>query len=197
MKLLSLDTSFSFINLSVIEGGKIRLVKYIDNDRKTLENLPSILNQEGLRPEEFDAFAVSKGVGYLTSLRIGITFMKTIAYLNDKPIVSYENLNLLAIYTPLEMPIYPFLKVSRNIFYREVSSEGISDIKLLKENQTLKGLGVSLSIFKDIKPTPSAFYYEVFPFSAYGGLWAYNQLLSNPEGEDPFLIEPVYLKPPV
>ncbi|MDQ7081721.1 MAG: tRNA (adenosine(37)-N6)-threonylcarbamoyltransferase complex dimerization subunit type 1 TsaB [Aquificota bacterium] len=92
MKILSLDTSFSFFNLSVVEGKKVRLIHYLDTDKKTLQNLPKVLEDLSLRPEEFDAFAVSVGVGYLTSLRIGVTFMKTLAYLLGRPIVTYENL---------------------------------------------------------------------------------------------------------
>ncbi len=195
MRILSLDTSFSFINFSVIEEGKLTLLKYVDNDKKTLQNLPSVLEEENIKPRDFDAFAVSKGVGYLTSLRIGITFMKTLAYLNERPILSYENLLILGLFTPLPPPKVAFLKVSNNIFYREFTEEA-SQVRLFK-GEKLTGSGITLSQFRESLPLRKVFTYPLFPFSAYGGLWAWERFKNNPEGEDPFLLEPIYLKPPI
>ena len=195
MKLLSLDTSFSFFNLSVIEEGKVSLIHYLDSSRKTLENLPAVLKELSIDLKEFDAFAVSVGVGYLTSLRIGVTFMKTTAYLTGKPIVSYENLSLLARFTPAKRPKIPYLKVSTNLFYRVVGEEE-SPIKIYG-GEELEGVGISLTAFSEVDITKERILHPFFPFSAYGGLVAWERLKEKPEGEDPFLIEPVYLKPPV
>jgi len=38
---------------------------------------------------------------------------------------------------------------------------------------------------------------EFFPFSLYGGLWAYKRLAEGYGGDDLMLLEPIYLKPPV
>ena len=197
MRLLSLDTSFSFINFSVIEEGKVTLFKYVDNDKKALENIPTIMESEGIRVEDFDAFAVSRGVGYLTSVRIGVTFMKTLAYLHKKPILSYENLYILGSYTEVAYPRIPFLKVSRNIFYRVFETGAVSEIKLLGKGEKLSGRCITLKQFAEFSPTEEVFTYQIFPFSAYGGMWAWEKLRENPEGENLFLLEPVYLKPPV
>lgn len=196
MKIFSLDTSFSFLNFSVIEDGRIVLLHYLDNDKKTLENLPKVLKDLCVNPEEFDAFAVSVGVGYLTSLRIGVTFMKTLAYTLKKPIVSFQNLELLAENTPLPYPKIPYLKVSNNVFYQVFTENGKSDIKIYS-GEEIEGYGVSLKMFEEIKLGTVQFFHEFFPFSAYGGLKAYKFLRENPEGENLFQIEPTYVKPPV
>ncbi len=196
MRIFSLDTSFSFFNFSVIEDGEVRLLHYLDSSRKTLENLPKVLSDQGIDLSGFDAFAVSVGVGYLTSLRIGVTFMKTTAYLFKKPIVSFENLYLLGRFTPSPYPRVPFLKVSTNLFYRVFEEETHSEVRLYR-GEEVRGYGVSLEKFRDVEFLKEAFYHPLFPFSAYGGVYACEFLKENPEGEDIFGIEPLYLKPPV
>ena len=195
MKILSLDTSFSFFNLSVVEDGKVVFVHYLDTHKKTLENLPKVLADLSIRPEEFDAFAVSVGVGYLTSLRIGVTYMKTTAYLLGRPIVSYENLYLLGRFTPIEEPKVPYLRVSTNILYRVFEGD-VSEVKIYR-GEDISGTGVTLKIFEEDRITEKVYTHPIFPFSAYGGLLAQEKLKSDPEGEDPMLIEPLYVKPPV
>ncbi|MFN4012493.1 MAG: tRNA threonylcarbamoyladenosine biosynthesis protein TsaB [Aquificaceae bacterium] len=184
MRLLSLDTSFSFINLSLIEDGKVVLHYYEDGeDKKTLEYIPALLTRLDLRAEEVDAFAVSLGVGYLTSLRIGITFMKTLAYLTKKPIVGYENLHMMCQF--LKPAKRCALRVSSNIFLRDCEK---GKIEVLKDVEGVEVVGFSFQGLGSL---------EFFPFSLYGGLWAYKRLKEGYKGDDPLLLEPVYLKPPV
>jgi len=196
MRILSLDTSFSFFNFSIIEDGKVKLIHYVDTEKKTLQNLPKVLDEQCVRPEKFDAFAVSIGVGYLTSLRIGVTFMKTLAYTLRKPIVSYENLYLLGRFTPAPLPKVPYLKVSTNVFYRVFEKNEVSEVSLYK-GEEIEGFGITLSLFEDLYITKERFLHPFFPFSAYGGIYAYEFLKEKPEGENVFKIEPLYLKPPV
>lgn len=191
MKILSLDTSFSFLNLSTIENGKPTLLFYLDNNKKTLENLPEVFQDMGIDPQEYDAYAISLGVGYLTSLRIGITFMKTWAYLFKKPLVGYENLELILRYTQAPLPCTACLKVSNRIFARTLDERGISDLKVvslqeldLERTISLKGQGIESRIVL-----------EFFPFSLYGGLETYKKISSGYGGDDPFLLEPIYMTP--
>ncbi len=196
MKILSLDTSFSFFNFSVVEDGRVRLIHYVDSEKKTLENLPELLAEHCIRPEDFDAFAVSVGVGYLTSLRIGVTFMKTISYTLKKPLVSYENLFLLGSYTPAPCPKVPYLKISTNVFYRMFEEDSVSEVRLYR-GEGVDGIGITLSIMEEVRLGNSQFIHPFFPFSAYGGVYAYEFLKNNPKGEDVLRIEPLYIKPPV
>ncbi|HIC97483.1 MAG TPA: tRNA threonylcarbamoyladenosine biosynthesis protein TsaB, partial [Aquificaceae bacterium] len=157
MKLFSLDTSFFPFNFSVVEDGKLKELYYLSSEKKTLENLPEILSKHGVELSCFDAFAVSVGVGYLTSLRIGVTFMKTVAYILRKPIVPYENLYLLGRFTPVESPKIPFLRVSTNLFYR-VFEESVSEVRLYG-GESLKGIGVGVSDLSGNWPGEGAFYH--------------------------------------
>ncbi|MFN7064719.1 MAG: tRNA threonylcarbamoyladenosine biosynthesis protein TsaB [Aquificaceae bacterium] len=178
MRLLSLDTSFSSVNLTLIEDGRVVLHHYVDDGKKTLEHLPLLLTRLGIQAQEMDAFAVSLGVGYLTPLRIGITFMKTIAYLSQRPIVGYENLSLMCEFTKNAKKVA--LKVSHNIFCKSCK-EG--NIEVLKDPEGLSQVvGLEDLVF--------------FPFSLHGGLWAYRKLREGYIGDDPIRLEPIYLRDP-
>ncbi len=192
MRILSLDTSFSFLNFSVIEDGMVRLVYLSDSDKKTLQRIPVELKRLGIDPAEFDAFAVSRGVGYLTSLRIGITFMKTLSYIMSKPIVSYENLELLLRYTSSSERLFAYLRVSNNLFIRE----DVGGEVRIYGGRVPEGVPVSLRSMREELFGDRQILHELFPFSAYGGLLAFEMLKERPEGEDPFSLEPLYLKPP-
>jgi len=192
MRILSIDTSFSFFNLSIVEDGRLTLLYYLDSPKKTLENLPKVLEELKIDPKDYDAYAISRGIGYLTSVRIGITFVKAWAYLYKKPVVGYENLELMALYTPTPPPKIVCLRVSNTLFYREKTEEALSPIKSSKSAP--KGNVISLK-HQGIEGTFLAL--DFFPFSAYGGLYAYEKLSSGFSGDDPFLLEPVYVSEPV
>ncbi len=196
MRIFSLDCSFSFFNFSVVEEGKLVLLHYEDTSKKTLQNLPALFVKEGIKLEGFDAFAVSVGVGYLTSLRIGVTFMKTVAYLLGKPIVPYENLLLLGRFMRILPCRIPYLRVSSNLFYRVFDGEEATEVRLHK-GEKLKGVGITLRGMESEGITSETLTLPFFPFSAYGALYAYEFLREKPEGVDPFSVEPLYIKPPV
>jgi len=192
LRILSIDTSFAFTNISVICEGKIELLHYIHTDKKTLENMPVILEKIGIDLSEFSAFAVSRGVGYLTSVRIGITFVKTWAYLYEKPVISYENLDILAKYTYSEYPKVPYLKVSSHLIYKVIGERGNSGIKIYK-GEDIEGTGITLPFWKD-RICKNNIVLPFFPFSAFGGLYAYERLRDSQDGDDVFKLEPVYIK---
>ncbi|MEZ0361556.1 MAG: tRNA threonylcarbamoyladenosine biosynthesis protein TsaB [Hydrogenobacter sp.] len=188
MRIFSLDTSFSFLNFSVIEDGKLTFLCYLDNSKKTLENLPKVLSDYYIKPQDYHAYAVSIGVGYITSVRIGITFIKSWAYLFKKPVVGYENLYIMARYTQVSFPKVPCLKVSNTIFYRVIKEDTMSRIKV--GEYTTEGNVISL---KAHNVKGSTVILEFFPFSAYGGLYAYEKLSSGFSGDDPLFLEPIYV----
>jgi tRNA A37 threonylcarbamoyladenosine modification protein TsaB len=189
MKIFSLDTSFSFLNFSVIDNGKLAFLCYLDNSKKTLENLPKVLLEYNVKPQDYDAFAISVGAGYLTSVRIGITFIKTWAYLFNKPVVGYENLEMMAKYIPVDFPKIPCLKVSHTVFYRVAEKDRISEVKTSKECPS-EGHTISL---KEHGIQSSKIVLEFFPFSTYGGMYAYEKLSSGYKGDDLFFLEPLYV----
>ncbi len=186
MRIFSLDTSFSTVNFSIVEDGKLVFLYYKEHSEKLLQILPEVFKTYGVNLKEFDAYAVSIGVGYATPLRIGVTFMKTIAYLQQKPLIAFENLSMMLLFSGYRDTNCAMLKVSNKIFCRELNDNGFSDIKLLEE--PLKNC---LCLKNQLNCERG---FEFFPFSAYGGLWAYKKLTEGYKGEDLFKIEPIELK---
>ncbi|MEN3029184.1 MAG: tRNA threonylcarbamoyladenosine biosynthesis protein TsaB [Aquificaceae bacterium] len=189
MRLLALDTSFSFLNATLIEEGEVIACFYEDRGKKTLEELPAVLKRMEVNPDEVDAFAVSIGIGYLTSLRIGITFMKTLAYLTKKPILGFENLYIMGLFTQVEEPKVCLLRVSNNVFYRVFSGGEAGPVEIMKDSlPQVRKVGLKRQGLGEL---------EFFPFSLYGGLWAYRRLQEGYGGDDPLFLEPLYMKPPL
>ena len=63
------------------------------------------LNNSGLTLKELDAVALSSGPGSYTSLRVGASTAKGICYALDKPLISVDTLQSLALSTIKKMPI--------------------------------------------------------------------------------------------
>ncbi|MCS7083436.1 MAG: tRNA threonylcarbamoyladenosine biosynthesis protein TsaB [Aquificaceae bacterium] len=182
--ILSLDTSF-VLNVSLLKGDKVLKHLFLDDGKKALENLPSVFKALEVNLSELDALAVSLGIGYSTSLRIGITFMKTLAYVLKKPIVGYENLSLIGKFVKSPEVRAPILKVSQNYYHRVFNNQVQSPI--------LEGLPNCFSI--SIKGNASAdLELDYFPFSIYGGLYALEELSKGGEFS-PMSLEPIYMRP--
>jgi tRNA threonylcarbamoyladenosine biosynthesis protein TsaB len=100
MKILALDTSSKFLSLVVAEDSKILSQTHRFLDRKhSLQLVPlieRILKKAKLTLKKIDGFCVGKGPGSFTGLRIGITCIKGLAFVLQKPIVAIPSLDILA-----------------------------------------------------------------------------------------------------
>jgi hypothetical protein len=109
--------------------------------------------------------------------------------LTQKPLYTYENLELMLRYVPVPAPKTALLRVSSHIIYRVQNQEGIGPIKRWK-GEPLEGTTIALrshSIdFADLQ-------LDFFPFSAYGGLLSYERLKAGEPGVDLFSLEPCYI----
>ncbi len=100
MKILAIDTSTMISNVAILEDNKI-LGDYSVNQEKThseslLPMTEDLLKKLGLDMKDIDAFAIAKGPGSFTGLRIGMTATKTLAQMLDKKIVGVSTLEALA-----------------------------------------------------------------------------------------------------
>ena len=72
--------------------------KFLDR-KHSLQLVPlieKILRKAGVSLKKIDGFCVSKGPGSFTGLRIGITAIKGLAYVLQKPVVAIPSLDILA-----------------------------------------------------------------------------------------------------
>lgn len=101
MRVLAIDTSTMISTVTVSEDKKI-IGDFNVNQEKThseslvpmIENLLSLL---GIKLSEIDLFAVAKGPGSFTGLRIGMTIAKTFAQVNNKKLIPISSLKALAL----------------------------------------------------------------------------------------------------
>ncbi len=182
MKILSLDTSYSTFNFSILEEGEVVFL-FIEEGKKTLELLPRVFEELKINFEEFDAFCVCRGVGYSTPLRIGITFLKTVSYTLKRPLLSYTNFE---VFRRLDERATPLLKVSH---YWLSEEEG--KVKILKEFEKDRTY-ITLERF-ELPKGLRLITYKLLPFSYQGAYICYEKLRRG-EVEDPLTLEPLYFK---
>ena len=100
MKILSLDTSGRHFSLAISDGNKFLAAKTMKNDRvlssKIIPAMDKSFQKSGLEPKDVDAIAVGLGPGSFTSLRVGVSTVKGLAYALDKPIIGVPSLDIIA-----------------------------------------------------------------------------------------------------
>lgn len=100
MKILAMDTSGKVSSLSVISEDSILLEANINtrltHSQTLMPMCEDMLKASHLTLEDIDVFAVTKGPGSFTGLRIGIAAIKGFAYALDKPCVAVSSLEGLA-----------------------------------------------------------------------------------------------------
>ncbi|NSW91225.1 MAG: tRNA (adenosine(37)-N6)-threonylcarbamoyltransferase complex dimerization subunit type 1 TsaB [Firmicutes bacterium] len=122
MKVLALDTSALVASVAVMDNW-ILLGEYTLNHKKTHSQklilmIEELLANLELSPNDIDLFAVSKGPGSFTGLRIGVTTVKTMAYALDKPVVGVPTLDVLAYNIPFcRHIICPIMDARNNQVY--------------------------------------------------------------------------------
>lgn len=100
MKVLAIDTSTMISSVGLLDDGH-SLGEYSLNQVKTHSELlmpmtETLLKNLNLGLKDIDLFAVAKGPGSFTGLRIGMSAIKTVAQVLDKKIVGVSTLEALA-----------------------------------------------------------------------------------------------------
>ena len=97
---LSVDTSFEHLGLCLTRNG-VPLANYYTlckrrNSKIIFEVLDELLKNTELTLAEVDTYVINCGPGSYTGVRIGMAVIKTLAQVNNKPIVPVTSLELLA-----------------------------------------------------------------------------------------------------
>lgn len=179
--------------------------------------IDKLLKQEGFKPKDLDAIAVSKGPGSYTGLRIGIATAKGLCYALDIPLISIDTLSHLAkkshtdtgIVIPMmdarRMEVYTAIYDGTNFkklkpsWAEILSPESYLDFRNKYSKITFIGNGVAkfeslLSNITDKKTLEQYnFLKQVLPSSQYMVDFAY-QKFQNTDFENLTYFEPFYLK---
>jgi len=122
MKLLLLDTSTSVFSVAVSAGEKLLGETSGSAGPLTAARLvpavQGLFADCGLAPADLDGLAVTVGPGAFTGLRVGMAFIKGLAYATGKPVVGLSSLALLAMNAAgSAIPVCPLFDAKRDEIY--------------------------------------------------------------------------------
>lgn len=129
MRILAFDTSTRQGGVALLNGDAPPIEILTDQQRSHSELLNSFtdsaLEQAHLRLSDIDLFAVDRGPGSFTGLRVAGNVAKTFAYITQKPLVALESLTILAgELKPSETPALVLINAFKNMVYY-----GIYDVR--------------------------------------------------------------------
>jgi tRNA threonylcarbamoyladenosine biosynthesis protein TsaB len=116
--LLAVDTSTSQIGLALYDGAQV-LAEFLwtTKTRHTVELAPAVaemLAYTGVKMDEIKALAVAIGPGSFTSLRVGLSFIKGLAFARSLPTIGVNTLDVVAANQPAtRLPLACLLPAGR------------------------------------------------------------------------------------
>ena len=100
MKILAIDTSGDGCSVAVAEPEslicEINIKRNETHSKHLMGIIHSILELSGMHMDDIDGFAVSRGPGSFTGLRIGLSTIKGLSCATGKPVVTVSSLDALA-----------------------------------------------------------------------------------------------------
>jgi tRNA threonylcarbamoyladenosine biosynthesis protein TsaB len=121
MNLLALESSTLLGSAALVVNGQIIAEKSSRRQKSHSEVLNTFIDEllagAGLKLSDIDAFAVGKGPGSFTGLRIAGNIGKTLAYSFQKPMIAIDSLTLLAAPAPRNLPVCAMINAYKNMVY--------------------------------------------------------------------------------
>lgn len=121
MIVLALESSTQLGGVAVIKDGHVvaeesslRQQSHSENMNVFIENC---LDRSGITLKEIDLFAVGRGPGSFTGIRVAANIGKTFAYLYQKPMVAVNSLELLATPIDTKIPVVTMINAYKNMVY--------------------------------------------------------------------------------
>ncbi len=122
MKILAVDTSAGSCSVAVTEDGvlsaDLNLVTARTHSRHLMGMVESVLDLSGNTAGDMDGFAVTRGPGSFTGLRIGLSVVKGLCFALNRPVVGISVLDALAWGLPVtDMPVHALLDARKGEVY--------------------------------------------------------------------------------
>ena len=100
MKILALDTAAKSCSVAIVDKesvlAELTLCREQTHSKHLMEMINTTIELSGIIVSELDGFAVTRGPGSFTGLRIGISSIKGLAAATCKPLVGVSSLDALA-----------------------------------------------------------------------------------------------------
>lgn len=103
--LLAVETSSSIGSIALVSDGVLIAERQLGvagprHAQTLVPELDRLLKELSLKADVIDAVAVSIGPGSFTGLRVGLVFAKTLAWLNNAPLIAVDTLQAIAQQAP-------------------------------------------------------------------------------------------------
>ncbi|MFH1991366.1 MAG: tRNA (adenosine(37)-N6)-threonylcarbamoyltransferase complex dimerization subunit type 1 TsaB [Pseudomonadota bacterium] len=100
MKIIAVDTSTMSCSVAVVDEdsllAEMTIVREQTHSKHLMDMIQTVIEFSGLAISAVDGFAITRGPGTFTGLRIGISTVKGLAVASAKPIVGISSLDALA-----------------------------------------------------------------------------------------------------
>ena len=122
MRILAVDTATTTCSVAIADKtsliSEFTLVREETHSKHLMEMIKAVLRVSGLNFSDLDGFAVTRGPGSFTGLRIGISAIKGLAVASEKPVVGVSSLETLALQVSYSRDlICPILDARRGEVY--------------------------------------------------------------------------------
>ena len=122
MKILAVDTATKSFSVAIVDNesmlAELTIVREQTHSKHLMEMINSVIDLSGLTVSELDGFAVTRGPGTFTGVRIGISSVKGLAMASGKPVVGVSSLDVLAMQASItSYLICPLLDARRGEVY--------------------------------------------------------------------------------
>lgn len=216
MLVLAIETSTKVGGVAIVsEKGiisEMRLNVSIEYSERLLPEIDHLLSISRLSINDIDLFAITKGPGSFTGLRVGMSTVKGLAFATEKPVVTVSTLEALAWNTPLTaFPVCPVIDARRGqVFTALFRWNGDGYLRLMEDSvinrtelkDTIKAItgderfiiiGDGARFYSDEKSFNFAPTEKNYPSPACVGFLGL-RLAVNGISEDPVKIIPRYLR---
>jgi tRNA threonylcarbamoyladenosine biosynthesis protein TsaB len=151
MRILAVDTATKSCSVAITEQhavlGELTSVSEQTHSKHLLEMIHTVMQNAGVGMSSLDGFAVTRGPGSFTGLRIGISSIKGLAFAVNKPVAGISSLEALAQQgIPASDRICPLIDARRGEVYAAVyrfTPEGLiqeSNEMVLSPDKLVKGM---------------------------------------------------------
>ncbi len=185
MKILALDTTSNIGSIALLEDENLIAEQSWENPSSHTSVLPvqlkKILEQTQSSLNEIDFYAVAKGPGSFTGIRIGLAFVKGLTLLNEKPVMGISTLEAMSLAYPTALTC-PILDARREQIFAAAYDSQFSLQELFPE-----GAYNPLDFFKEIKALSEK--KSILPLFIGSGSESYSEELHKVFGSKPFKIE--------
>ena len=122
MKILAVDTATKSCSVAIVQKETIlaesTLVSEQTHSKHLMEMIQSVSLLSGVAISDLDGFAVTRGPGSFTGLRIGLSTVKGLAAASGKPLVGISSLKCLAIQSSVpSLNICPIIDARKGEVY--------------------------------------------------------------------------------